>query len=129
MWGMLATAGISMFNNAKASGKSYGLNLANANTGMEQANENIRKTKLSQEQTVGSTVAGAGASGISMKSESVTTYLDAMKDNFKKEIDWMEKARDANYRLERQGGKNQRDIQRAQMFGDVMGAFAKGADK
>lgn len=105
-WGMLAGGLIGGYGQYKAGQDSKDLADANAVRIRMQANETIRKTKLSQKQQTGSIVARQGSSGFSLKSESVGTYLDAMKTEFKNNISWMERARDSGIAIEQQQGQN-----------------------
>lgn len=128
-WGLVAIAalkvGASIASNKKASKGVAELRDLNVTRIREEANENIRKTKLTQAQTVGTTEAAAGASGVSMKSETVMAYLDEMKANFQKDIDWMERARDLNAEIEFKKGRNARGV----LNRAVLGSAIKGVSE
>lgn len=98
-------AGMTVISGNKA-GKREGANRGKIRL---ENNEEIRRAKLQFEQSIGSATALSGGSGVSMKSKSIEDYLDQMRDNFKKDLDWMEKARDMGIRL---SGQRQSDLEK-----------------
>lgn len=128
-WGMLIAAAYSAYDQSQAGEEGDRLSAANSRSLYAEATETIRKTKLSQNQILSETQALSGASGVSMKSKTVITYLDEMKANFKKDIDWMEQARSSGLRLEQQKGANIRRQANAAAFGTFAQGVASAVDK
>ena len=65
----------------KLARQQYGLDMATLD-------ENERRTRLRNDQTIGAATARAGASGVEMGSGSLQTYLTAMTEEFRKQADW-----------------------------------------
>jgi len=128
-WGMLIAAGYSAYNQYQAGEAGEDRAEFNAQSLYEESTETIRRAKLAQKQTLSSTKAKSGASGISMKSSTVMTYLDEMKSNFKKEIDWMENARTRGVRIERQRGSDTKRQATATAFGTLARGVGSAVDK
>lgn len=127
-WGMLLSSAYGAYNIAQAGKESRSLSNKNADLIYAENTEKIRKTKLSQAQTTSEAISLYGASGISMKSESIITYMDELKANFKKDIDWMEKARASNVEIERQRGIDSERTANRKAIGTILGGISSSAD-
>lgn len=131
VWGVIAVAGASAALDAwgqyEAGKDAESRAKQNAANLYAESTENIRKTKLSQEQTVAQTEALQGAMGVSMKSESVITYMDAMQENFKKDLTWMERAREMGVKTELQRGKDIKEQAKWGAAASVVGGASKVA--
>ena len=127
-WGMLAVAAYGAYNKSKAGEEGKALSAENEAAIYAENTEAIRKTKLTQSQTLSEAKATSGAGGLSMKSATVMTYLDEMKATFKKDIDWMEESRTRGMKIERQRGENIERQGRAGAIGSLAGGIASVVD-
>jgi len=123
-WALAALAGVqiatSLIGNRSAQKETQKRGAANAAALRAEANNKIRKTELSQGQDLSSTLASAGASGVSTQSKSVENYLAEMKSNFKKDIDWMKKARDSGVAINNQRTRDEVSGLKRQAWGTVL---------
>jgi hypothetical protein len=69
--------------------------LAAAAEKRRQVEESLRRNRLQQAQTMGRGTAVAAASGVEMDSGSLTTYFQAMQDEFKRQNEWTQSSGDA----------------------------------
>lgn len=123
-WGMLLASAYSAYNISEAGSEAKDLSNQNAKFIYDENTEKIRKTKLSQAQTTSQSTSLFGSSGISLQSESVTTYMDELKSNFQKDIDWMEKARASNVSIEQQRGDNAKKLADRKAIGTLVTGVA-----
>jgi len=122
VWGVILAAAIG------ERGKSAARKTArkNARGVYAETTENIRRTLLSQAQEFGVAKSSYGASGLSLESGSIKTYLKAMQDNFDKNIDWLKRARDLGVETEFQRGETAATAINANTATSVVNTLAAG---
>ncbi len=114
------------YSTEKVAGQARDDRRENAASILAENQEQARRLKKQQDQTVALARARAGASGIE-ETGTVTSYIDEMKKNFALERDWLAKSGKRGAGLENRRGRYEYQAGRAQAWGTLFSGIGSAA--
>lgn len=91
----------------------------NARATERETAETIKRTGAAQEQTLASTRARSGASGIVSGAGSTTDFLDEMQKTFQEDLDWIQESGGSRASIERAEGRMAKKQASAAAWGTI----------